>query len=93
MKVANSRQNRDESVGSQRVNHFVNLERRRDREANQTPKVRVETNYTDHTNRSQSSPGSHISHDQETRNLRLEIDHLCKKLHRRVHVKRDGTPL
>ena len=52
MKVANSRQNRDESVGSQRVNHFVNLERRRDREANQTRKVRVEKNYTDHTNRS-----------------------------------------
>nr|POF25332.1 hypothetical protein CFP56_35456 [Quercus suber] len=47
----------------------------------------------DHTSRSQSRPGSHISHDQETRNLSLEINHLCKKLHHRVHVKGDRTPL
>ena len=61
--MANSRQNREESVGLQRVNHFVSLERKRDREANRTPSVRVETDYMDHTSRSQSRPGSHISHD------------------------------
>ena len=48
--------------------------------------------YKDHTNRSQSRTGSHVSHEQETRNLRLEIDHLRKKLHRRVHVKGDRMP-
>ena len=36
--------------------------------------------------------GGHVSHEQETRNLRLEIDHLRKKLHRRVHVKGDRMP-
>ena len=48
--------------------------------------------YKDHTNRSQLRTGSHVSHEQETRNLRLEIDHLRKKLHRRVHVKGDRMP-
>ena len=65
-------------MGLQRVNHFVSLERKRDREANRTPSERVETDYTDHTSRSHSRPGSHISHDEETRNLKLEIDHLRK---------------
>ena len=49
----NSRQNRKESIGSQRVDHFVNLEWRRDREHNRTPSVRVETEHTEHTNESQ----------------------------------------
>ena len=34
-----------------------------------------------------------VSHEQETRNLRLEIDHLHKKLHHRVHVRGDQTPI
>ena len=50
--MVNSGQNREESVGSQHVDHFVSLERMRDREANRTPSVQVETDYTDHTNRS-----------------------------------------
>ena len=41
--MANSRQDREESVGSYHVDHFVNLERRRDREHNHTPSVKVET--------------------------------------------------
>ena len=90
--MAGSRQNREEFVGSQRVDHFVSMERRRDREANQTPSVRVETDYTDHTSRSHSRPGSHISHDEEMRNLRLEIDHLHKKLRHREHVRGNRTP-
>jgi len=89
--MAGSRQNREESVGSQCVDHCVSLERRRDREANRTPNVRVETDYTDHTSRSHLRPRSHISHDEETRNLRLEIDHLRKKLHCREHVRRNRT--
>ena len=50
--MVNSGQNREESVGSQRVDHFVSLERMRDREANRTPSVQVEMDYIDHTNRS-----------------------------------------
>ena len=79
-------------MGSQRVDHFVSWERRRDREANRTPCVQVETDYTDHTSRSHSRPRSHISHDEEIRNLRLEIDHLRKKLCRREHVRGNRTP-
>ena len=66
--------NREESVGSQREDHFVNLERRRGREA---------SIHTYHIGRSHSRTGSHVSHDEETRNLKLEIDHLCRKLRRK----------
>ena len=54
--MTNSRQNREESIGLQRVEHFVSLERRRDQEANRTPSVRVETDYTNQTSRSQLRP-------------------------------------
>ena len=90
--MVSSRQNRKESVGLQCVDHFVSLERRRDQKANRTPSVRVETDYTNHTDRSHLRPGSHISHDEETRNLRLEIDHLRKKLRHREHVGGIGRP-
>ena len=46
----------------------------------------------DHTIRSHSRPESHISHDEETRNLRLEIDHLRKKLRRKEHVRQNRMP-
>ena len=36
---------------------------------------------TTHTIRSHSRTGSHILHEEETRNLKLEVDHLHKKLH------------
>ena len=36
--------------------------------------------------------GSHISQEQETRNLRLEIDYLRKKLCHRVHNRGNRTP-
>ena len=54
--MTNSRQNREESIGLQRVEHFVSLERRRDQEANRTPSVWVETDYTNQTSRSQLRP-------------------------------------
>ena len=52
--MANLEQNREESVDSQREDHFVNLERRRDRDYNPTPSVMVETQHTEHTERSHS---------------------------------------
>ena len=47
-------------MGSQRQDHFLNLERRRDRE------VSV---HTTHTSRSHSRTESHVSHGEETRNI------------------------
>lgn len=67
--------NREGSIGLHREDHFVNLERRIDHEVNRTPSV-----HTDHTSRSHSRIGGHVSHDEETRSLRLEIDHVHKKL-------------
>ena len=59
--------NWEESVGSPRQNHFLNLERRRDRE--------VSIHITQ-TSRSQSQSKSHVSHEESTRGLQLEIDRL-----------------
>ena len=56
--MANLEQNREESVDSQREDHFVNLERRRDRDYNPTPSVIVETQHTEHTERSHSKTQS-----------------------------------
>ena len=79
------RSNREESVGSQREDHFVNLEMRRDREVNDLSSV-----HTSHTIKSHSRTGSHVSHGEETQNLRLEIDQLCRKLR---HKQREASPL
>ena len=43
----------------------------------------VESYHTKHTERSHSRPKSQVSHDQETRKLQLEIDHLRRTLKRR----------
>ena len=63
--------NSNESVGSQRQDHFVNLERRRDCE------VSV---HTTHTSGSLSKGGSHMSCGEETKNMQREIDYLHRKL-------------
>jgi len=67
-------------MGPQCQDHFLNLERRRDQE------VSV---HTTHTGRSYSRSGSHVSHGEDTRNLHLEVDHLCRKLRRK---QRKGSP-
>ena len=72
--------NREEFVGSQRQDHFFNLERRGDHE------VRV---HTTHTNRSHSRSGSHVSYVEDTRNMQLEINHLRRNLRRK---QGKGTP-
>ena len=90
--MANLEQNREESVGSHREDHFVNLERRRDREYNPTPSVMVETKHTERIERSHSRTRSRVSHEYETQNLKLEIDHLLKKLRRRERNRRNSTP-
>ena len=45
--------------------------------------------YTTHTSRSQSRKGSHLSHEEDTRALQLEIDYLKRKL---LHEWRKQTP-
>ena len=67
-------QNREESIGSQRQDRFLNLERRRDRE------VSV---HTTHTSRSQSQGESHISHEENIKSLQPEIDRLRRRLRRK----------
>ena len=64
-------QNREESVGSQWQDQFLNLERKRDR---------VVSVHTMHTSRSQSWDGSHLSYEENTRSMQLEIDRLWRKL-------------
>ena len=59
--MSNIGQDREESVGSQRENQFVNLERRRDRQ--HIPSVVVESYYTERTEQSHSKSRSHVSHD------------------------------
>ena len=65
------RLDREESVGSQNQDHFLNLERRRDWE------VSV---HTTHTSRSQSRNGSHVSYKKDTKAMQLEIDRLQRRL-------------
>ena len=72
--------NQEETVGLQRQDHFLNLEQRKDHE------VSV---HSTHTNTSHSRSGSHVSLEEETRNLQLEIDHLRRKLCRK---KRNASP-
>ena len=76
--MANLEQDKEEYVGSQRENQFVNLEQRKDK--HHAPNVMVESYHTEHTERSHSRTRSHISHDQETQKLQLEIDRLRSKL-------------
>ena len=45
--------------------------------------------YTAHTSRSQSQGGSHVSHEENTRSMQLEIDCLRRRLR---HERHRGTP-
>ena len=72
--------NQVEYMGAQRQDHFLHLERKRDWEGSV---------HTTHTSRSQSQGGSHISHEENARNLQQEIDHLRRRLRRK---RRRRTP-
>ena len=88
--MANLEQDREESVGSQRENQFVNLERRKDR--HHTLSVMVESYHTEHTERSHSRTRSHVLHDEEARKLQLKIDRLRRRLRRKKSDKRSSSP-
>ena len=78
--MVSSGPNREEFVGLQCQDHFLNFEQRRDRE------VSV---HTTHTSRSHSRSGSHVYDGESTSNMQLEIDHLWRKLRRK---QRRATP-
>ena len=78
--MVGSRPNKEELVGSQRQDQFLNLERRKDWEVSM---------HTMHTSRSRSRGGSHLSYEENTRSMQLEIDHLRRQLRRE---RRRRTP-
>ena len=58
----------------------------------QSPSIRAEFVHLDHISQSHSRLGSHISREQEMRNLRLEVGHLRRRLRRRMYVRENKTP-
>ena len=69
--MVDSGPNQAESTGSQRQDHFCDLEQRKDREGSV---------HTTHTSRSHSRGGSHLSHEKNTKAMQLEIDRLKRSL-------------
>ena len=69
-----------ESMGSQRQDHFRDLERQKDQKGSVC---------TTHTNKSQAYSKSHVSWEENPRNMQREIDHLKRSLH---HERRKRAP-
>ena len=69
-----------ESMGSQHQDHFRDLERQRDRK---------ESVRATHTSRSQARGKSHVSQEENARNMQREIDHLKRSLR---HERRKRAP-
>ena len=78
--MVDSSSDQAESLGSQRQDHFRDLEWRRDREGSV---------HTTHTSGSQSQGKSHVSHKENARNMQKEIDHLKRSLR---HERRQWAP-
>ena len=58
------------------------------RDRHHTPSVMVESYHTERTEMSHSRTKSHVSRDQETLKLQLEIDQLLRKLRRKEQDRR-----
>ena len=69
-----------ESMGSQRQDDFLNLERKQDRKG---------SIHTTHTSKSHFQVGSHVFQEQNNRAMQREIDHLKKELR---HARQRRTP-
>jgi len=78
--MVGSGSNQVESMGSQRQDHFYELEQRRDQEGS----VR-----TTHTSKSHSRGSSHLSQEKDTKTMQKEIDHLKRSL---CHERRKRAP-
>ena len=78
-----------ESVGSQRRDHFVNLERRRDRYMAYTHSERV---LFIHFERIGQHKASHNTRNEEVYNLEKKMEWLRRCLCRRTRMREDRTP-
>ena len=78
-----------ESVGSQRRDHFVNLERRRDRYMAHTHSERV---LFIRFERIGQHKASHNTRNEEVYNLEKKMEWLCQCLCRRTRMREDRTP-
>ena len=77
-----------ESVGSQHRDHFVNLERRRDRHTTHTHSERAPSVHSMGTGQHQAS---HNSRDKEVYNLKKKVEQLCRHLHHKAWVRKERT--
>ena len=77
-----------ESVGSQHRDHFVNLERRRDRHMTHTHIERAPFLHSVWTGQHQAS---HNSRDKEVYNLKKKVDRLRRHLHHKAQVREERT--
>ena len=78
-----------ESVGSQRRDHFVNLERKRDRYMAHTHSERV---LFIHFERIGQHKASHNTHNEEVYNLEKKMERLRRCLCCRTRMREDRTP-
>ena len=78
-----------ESMGSQRRDQFVNLERIRDRHMAHTHNERAPSM---HSKRFGQHQGSHNSHDEEVYNLKKKVGWLRWQLHRKTWIRKERTP-
>ena len=78
-----------ESIGSQRKDHFVNLERRRDRHEAHTHSQGASSFSS---GRMRQYEASHQSLDKEVHSLERKLERLCRRLRRKTRVKDDRTP-
>ena len=77
-----------ESVGSQRRDHFVNLEQRRDCHMAHTHSERV---VFVHSERTGQHEANHNSRDEEVYNLEKKMERLCRHLHHKTQMREDRT--
>lgn len=71
------------SMGSQRQDHFCDLEWQRDREGSV---------HTIHTGRSQAHGKIHVSQEENARNMQREIDHLKRSLRHERQKRAPSNP-
>ena len=81
--MAGSNPRQAKSIGSQHQNPFVNLEWRRDREGSV---------HSARTGRSQSWGKGHLSQEENTRALQLEVNHLKRKLRYAQRRRASSSP-
>ena len=81
--MAGSNPRQAKSIGSQHQNPFVNLEWRRDQEGSV---------HSARTGRSQSRGKGHLSQEENTRALQLEVNHLKRKLRYAQRRRASSSP-